>query len=175
MGKYLVFLLLLTSCANPKKLHRMMDKLPFHAADECAQRFPIKERIDTLMVEDTALINAYLNEYHYMSQMIDSLLDAKCDTLYVDKIREKIKQIPCKPQIKYIIKTQESTAKLKVLQMECDKKQAELLATNNKIAADCNALKDRNVKLKHRINLLLLIIVFLAGWVLRKPILKIIK
>lgn len=148
----------------------MMDKLPFHAADECAQRFPIKERIDTLMVEDTALINAYLSEYHYMSQMIDSLLDAKCDTLYVDKIREKIKQIPCKPQIKYIIKTQESTAKLTALQIECDKKQAELVTINNKIVTDYNALKDRNVKLKHRINLLLLIIVFLAGWILRNPI-----
>ena len=150
----------------------MMDKLPFNAADECAQRFPIKERIDTLMIEDTALINAYLSEYHYMSQMIDSLLDAKCDTLYIDKIKEKIKQIPCKPQIKYIIKTQESTAKLEVLKNDCDKKVAELSQINTKIVTDYNELKERNTKLKTRINWMWIVIIILTIFSFRRQIFK---
>jgi len=149
-----------------------MDKLPFNAADECAQRFPIKERIDTLMIEDTALINAYLSEYHYMSQMIDSLLDAKCDTLYIDKIKEKIKQIPCKPQIKYIIKTQESTAKLEVLKNDCDKKVAELSQINTKIVTDYNELKERNTKLKTRINWMWIVIIILTIFSFRRQIFK---
>lgn len=175
MGKYLVFLLLLVSCANPKKLHRMMDNLPEATAKECADRFPIKETIETVTIVDSALLRQYEIEFQYMAQMIDSLLIENCDTMYIDRIKEVIKKIPCKPETKVIIKTQENTAKLKVLQNECDKKQAELIAINNKIVSDCNALKDKNVKLKHRINLLLLIIIFLAGWTLRKPLLKIIK
>jgi hypothetical protein len=175
MGKYLVFLLLLVSCANPKKLHRMMDNLPEATAKECADRFPIKETVETVTIIDSALLRQYEIEFQYMAQMIDSLLIENCDTMYIDRIKEVIKKIPCKPETKVIIKTQENTAKIKVLQNECDKKQAELMAINNKIVSDCNALKDKNVKLKHRINLLLLIIIFLAGWTLRKPLLKIIK
>ena len=172
MIRYILILCFFASCANPKKLHKMMDKLPFNAADECAQRFPIKERIDTLMIEDTALINAYLSEYHYMSQMIDSLLDAKCDTLYIDKIKEKIKQIPCKPQIKYIIKTQESTAKLEVLKNDCDKKVAELSQINTKIVTDYNELKERNTKLKTRINWMWIVIIILTIFSFRRQIFK---
>lgn len=175
MGKYLVFLLLLVSCANPKKLHRMMDNLPEATAKECADRFPIKETIETVTIVDSALLRQYEIEFQYMAQMIDSLLIENCDTMYIDRIKEVIKKIPCKPETKVIIKTQENTAKLKVLQNECDKKQAELMAINNKIVSDCNALKDKNARLKHRVNLLLLIIIFLAGWTLRKPLLKIIK
>jgi hypothetical protein len=150
----------------------MMDKLPFNAADECAQRFPIKERIDTLMIEDTALINAYLSEYHYMSQMIDSLLDAKCDTLYIDKIKEKIKQIPCKPQIKYIIKTQESTAKLEVLKNDCDKKVAELSQINTKNVIEIQNLKDKNSKLLIRNIWMWVIIIALTLFSFRRQIFR---
>lgn len=153
----------------------MMDKLPFHAADECAQRFPIKERIDTLMIEDTALINAYINEYNYMSQMIDSLLDAKCDTLYIDKIKEKIRQIPCKPEVKYIIKTQESTAKLTALQIECDKKQAELVANLNKSVTQLQNIERKNAKLQVRNIWLWLIIVLLTIFSFRRQIFNLIK
>jgi len=172
MIRYILILCFFASCANPKKLHKMMDKLPFNAADECAQRFPIKERIDTLMIEDTALINAYLSEYHYMSQMIDSLLDAKCDTLYIDKIKEKIKQIPCKPQIKYIIKTQESTAKLEVLKNDCDKKVAELSQINTKNVIEIQNLKDKNSKLLIRNIWMWVIIIALTLFSFRRQIFR---
>jgi hypothetical protein len=140
----------------------MMDKLPTAAAKECAQRYPIKETIDTVKYEDTELLRAYEDEFRYMSEMIDSLLSAKCDTLYIDKIKEKIRQIPCKPQIKYIIKTQESTAKLQVLQNDCDKKVAELSQINAKNVTELQIIKGKNDKLQTRNIWLWVIIVLLT-------------
>jgi hypothetical protein len=140
----------------------MMDKLPVAAAKECAERYPIKETIDTVKYEDTELLRAYEDEFRYMSEMIDSLLSAKCDTLYIDKIKEKIRQIPCKPQIKYIIKTQESTAKLQVLQNDCDKKVAELSQISAKNATELQLIKGKNDKLQNRNIWLWVIIVLLT-------------
>jgi hypothetical protein len=145
----------------------MMDKLPNAAAKECAQRYPIKETIDTVKYEDTELLRAYEDEFRYMSEMIDSLLSAKCDTLYIDKIKEKIRQIPCKPQIKYIIKTQESTAKLQVLQNDCDKKVAELSQISAKNATELQFIKGKNDKLQTRNIWLWLIIILLTIFSLR--------
>ena len=144
-----------------------MDKMPIDAAKECAQRYPIKETIDTVKYEDTELLRAYEDEFMYMSQMIDSLLNAKCDTLYVDKIKEKISKIPCKPEIKYIIKTQESTAKLEVLQAECDKKQAELVTNLTKSVTELQFIKGKNDKLQARNIWLWLIIILLTIFSLR--------
>ena len=144
-----------------------MDKLPIDAAKECAQRYPIKEKIDTIKYEDTELLRAYEDEFRYMSEMIDSLLSAKCDTLYIDKIKEKIRQIPCKPEIKYIIKTQESTAKLAVLQAECDKKQAELVTNLTKSVTELQFIKGKNDKLQARNIWLWLIIILLTIFSLR--------
>jgi hypothetical protein len=146
----------------------MMDKMPMDAAKECAQRFPIKETIDTVTVEDLELLKAYEEEFMYMSQMIDSLLNAKCDTLYVDKIKEKISKIPCKPDVKYIIKTQESTSKLEALQAECDKKQKELVTNFNKSVTDFHALKDKYDKLQTRNIWLWIIVVLLSIYSFRK-------
>jgi hypothetical protein len=167
MGKYLVFLLLLTSCANPKKLHRMMDKLPEAAAKECAERYPIKETIDTVKYEDTELLRAYEDEFRYMSEMIDSLLSANCDTVVIDRIKEVIRKIPDKPQIKYIIKTQENTAKLQVLQNDCDKKVAELTQISTKNATELQIIKGKNDKLQTRNIWLWLIIILLTIFSLR--------
>jgi hypothetical protein len=153
----------------------MMDKLPEASAKECSQRFPIKETIDTVTIEDREIIEAYEEEFKYMSQMIDSLLSAKCDTLYIDKIKEKIRQIPCKPEIKYIIKTQENTAKLAALQAECDKKQSELVTNFNKSVTDYHALKDKNAKLQIRNIWLWIIIVLLTIFSFRRQIFNLIK
>jgi hypothetical protein len=121
MGKYLVFLLLLVSCANPKKLHRMMDNLPEATAKECADRFPIKETVETVTIVDSALLRQYEIEFQYMAQMIDSLLIESCDTVYQDKIIEIIKNIPGKPQVRQITKIQENTAKQQVILDSCQK------------------------------------------------------
>lgn len=146
----------------------MMDKLPEASAKECAQRFPIKETIDTVTVEDLELLKAYEEEFQHMAEMIDSLLNAKCDTLYVDKIKEKIRQIPCKPEIKYVIKTQENTAKLIALQAECDKKQAELVTNLNKSVSELQFIKGKNDKLQTRNIWLWVIIVLLSVYSFRK-------
>jgi len=68
-------------CANPKKLHKIMDKLPEATAKECAERYPINETIETVTVTDTALLHQYEIEFNYMAQLIDSLLSANCDKL----------------------------------------------------------------------------------------------
>jgi hypothetical protein len=175
MGKYLVFLLLLASCANPKKLHRMMDKMPIYAAKECAQRYPIKERIDTVQYEDTELLRAYEDEFNYMSQMIDSLLNAKCDTLYIDKIKEKILKIPCKPEVKYIIKTQENTAQIEALRLECDEKEKQFIATNTKIETELQIIKEKNAKLLSRNIWMWLIIILLTLFSFRRQIFNLVK
>ena len=152
-----------------------MDKLPIDAAKECAQRYPIKEKIDTIKYEDTELLRAYEDEFRYMSEMIDSLLSAKCDTLYIDKIKEKIRKIPCKPEIKYIIKTQESTAKLAALQAECDKKQSELVTNLTKSVTELQFIKGKNDKLKNRNIWLWLIIILLTAFSFRRQIAKFIR
>ena len=146
----------------------MMDKMPIDAAKECAQRFPIKETIDTVTVEDLELLKAYEEEFQYMTAMIDSLLNAKCDTLYIDKIKEKIRKIPCKSEIKYIIKTQESTAKLAALQAECDKKQSELVTNLNKSVTELQFIKGKNDKLQTRNIWLWIIVVLLSVYSFRK-------
>jgi len=174
MGKYLVFLLLLVSCANPKKLHRMMDNLPESAAKECAERYPIKETIETLTVTDTALLHQYEVELNYMAQMIDSLLSANCDTVHIEKIKEVIKKIPCKPETKYIIKTQENTAKQQVIIDSCDKKINDLSQINTKNATELQEIKDKNAKLIVCNNWLWIIIILLLMFIFRKQIAKIV-
>ena len=152
-----------------------MDKLPDATAKECAQRFPIKETIDTVTVEDREIIEAYEEEFMYMSKMIDSLLNEKCDTLYIDKIKEKILKIPCKPEIKYIIKTQESTAKLAALQMNYDRKLDALSQINAKNVTELQNIERKNAKLQTRNIWLWVIIVLLTAFSFRRQIFNIVK
>ena len=175
MSKYLYLsvLYLLVSCANPKKLHKMMDKLPVAAAKECSERYPIKETIQTITEVDTSLLHQYEVEFNYMALLIDSLLSANCDTVHIEKIKEVIKKIPCKPETKVIIKTQESTAKLQVLQNDCDKKVAELLQINTKNATELQFLVLKNEKLKTRNIWMWLIIIALTLFSFRKQIFRI--
>jgi hypothetical protein len=174
MGKYLVFLLLLASCANPKKLHRMMDNLPEATAKECADRYPINETIETLTVTDTALLHQYEVEFNYMALLIDSLLSANCDTVHIDKIKEVIKKIPCKPETKVIIKTQESTAKLEVLKNDCEKTIKSLSQINTKIVTDLQKIELKNEKLKTRNKWMWVVIICLSIFSFRRQFAKLI-
>jgi hypothetical protein len=174
MNKYIFFLFFLASCANPNKLHKMMDKLPEATAKECADRYPIKETIETVTVTDTALLKQYEIEFNYMALLIDSLLSANCDTVHIDKIKEVIKKIPCKPETKVIIKTQESTAKLEVLKNDCDKTIKSLSQINTKIVTDIQKLELKNEKLKTRNRWMWFIIVCLTIFAFRRQIAKLI-
>ncbi len=151
-----------------------MDKLPEATAKECADRYPIKETIETVTITDTALLHQYEVEFNYMALLIDSLLSANCDTIHIDKIKEVIKKVPCKPITKVIIKTQESTAKLEVLKNDCDKTIKSLSQINTKIVTDIQKLELKNEKLKTRNRWMWFIIVCLTIFAFRRQIAKLI-
>lgn len=106
---------LFTACVTPKKLNRIMNKLPKETAKECAVRFPIKETIDTVTIIDSAMLQAYEMEFVYLYSMLDSLLGNQVD----DQTKKEIvtifqeKKVPV-IKYKYITKVQESTAKCQV-------------------------------------------------------------
>jgi ATP-dependent Zn protease len=152
----------------------MMDNLPEASAKECSERYPINETIETITVTDTALLHQYEVELNYMAQMIDSLLSANCDTVHIEKIKEVIKKIPCKPETKYIIKTQENTAKQQVIIDGCDKKINDLSQINTKNATELQEIKDKNAKLIVCNNWLWIIIILLLMFIFRKQIAKIV-
>lgn len=111
----LIILIFFASCATPKKLDRLMDKLPEAAAKECAERYPVKESIDSVILVDSAMLKNYESEFMVMASLIDSLLSAKCDTVAKIKIKELIKTLPAKVQTKVITRTIENTAQIQVL------------------------------------------------------------
>ena len=175
MGKYLVFLLLLASCANPKKLHKMMDKLPVASAKECSTRFPIKETIDTLVLSDSVILQAYQDEYGRLNLVIDSLLNAGCDTLYIEKIKEVIKTLPAKTNTKIVVKTQKSTAELQVVKDSCDALFKGVMAVNENNSITINNLTNKNSKLRGQNTWLWIVVILMAIWMNRKRILSLLK
>lgn len=174
MYKYLFFLLLITSCANPKKLHKMMDKLPEASAKECADRFPIKETIEEKIIVDSSLLNQYEIEFQYMAHLIDSLLLENCDTVQIEKIKEVIKKVPCKPEIKVITKIQENTAKSKAIIDSCDKEFKKVNLILNDANQKVKELTDRCNKLNRQRDNLFWLIVLLIAALFRRPLLRII-
>jgi len=174
MSKYLLVLVLFVSCANPKKLHKMMDKLPEATAKECDQRFPIKETTDTLTITDTALIQAYEQEYLRVLLMLNDLMNKGCDTIVREKIKEVVKTLPAKTTTKVVVKTQESTAKLQVLKNDCDKTIKSLSQINTKIVTDIQKLELKNEKLKTRNRWMWFVIVCLTIFAFRRQIAKLI-
>jgi len=175
MNKYIFFLFFLASCANPNKLHKMMDKLPEATADECAYRFPIKETIQTITEVDTALLHQYETEFNYMAMLIDSLLSANCDTVHIDKIKEVITKIPCKPITKVIIKTQENTAKQQVIIDSCSKVSKDLNDKLDKQTQISNELTAKLNKVKGQRNWLIWLVIALLFWTFRKVIALLIR
>jgi hypothetical protein len=162
-------------CANPKKLHKMMDKLPEATAKECDQRFPIKETTDTLTVTDTALVKAYEEEYLRVLLMLNDLMNKGCDTIVREKIKEVVKTLPAKTTTKVVVKTQESTAKLQVLKDSCDKLVKEFVTINQNNTIVIDNLTKANGKLKNHNNWLWLIVILLLIWIFRKQILSLAK
>lgn len=175
MYKYLFFLIFIVSCANPNKLHKMMDKMPEASAKECAVRFPIKETIETVTIADTALLNQYEIEFQYMAQMIDSLLIANCDTVKVEKIKNVITKIPCKPTVKYVIKTQENTAKQQVIIDSCQKLSSKLYEKLDITTRKLDLMTDKSDKYKRQRNRYFWLLIALLIWSLRKPIALLLK
>lgn len=175
MIRYLIIVILLFSCSNPNKLHKMMDKLPEASAKECAQRFPIKETIETVTVADTALLHQYEIEFEYMAGLIDSLLSANCDTVKVEKIKQVITKIPCKPTVKYVIKTQENTAKSQVIIDSCQKMSSLLNKKLDNEIKKVNLLTDKCDKYKRQRDELIWLVIISIILTFRKVIIRFIK
>jgi hypothetical protein len=153
----------------------MMDKLPEASAKECSQRYPIKETIETVTIADTAMLQQYEIEFQYMSYLIDSLLSANCDTVIVENIKQIITKIPCKPTIKYVIKTQENTAKSQVILDSCQKLSSLLHKKLDKEIDNVSRLTAKCDKVKGQRNWLIWLVIALLIWTFRKVIIRLIK
>lgn len=153
-----------------------MDKLPKATAIECSQRFPILETSDTLTVYDTALIKAYEMEFGYLYYMLDSLLGKQIP----DSTKKEIvtifrdKKVPV-VKYKYITKTQENTAKVKVILDNCEKMSSLLNKKLDIATKELAASKGKCYKVKNQRNSLLWLVILLSLWILRKPIIRLIK
>jgi len=131
------FWIALFSCSTPKRLNKVMNKLPEAAAKECAARFPIKETIDTVIVVDSTTLEAYEMEFVYLYSMLDSLLGGEVS----DSVKHEIvtvfqeKKVPV-IKYKYITKTVENTAKYQVLLDSCNKISKDNLSKIDKITKE---------------------------------------
>ena len=172
MLRFIVISLLFVACSTPKKLNKLMNKLPEATAKECNQRFPIKESTDTMLVIDTNLLRAYEDEYNRLNIIIADLVNKGCDTVYRDKIKEIIKQLPSKTETKYIVKTQESTAKLQVIKDSCDALIEECIRETVKKDDELFKTKYRLTRVKDTRDLLWLAVIVMAIVIFRKPLSK---
>lgn len=167
----IVGLFSILACNTPKKLNKIMNKLPEASAKECAVRFPIKETIDTVTVLDTTLIKAYEMEFGYLYSIVDSLLGEQVH----DSVKREIvtifqeKKVPV-IKYKYITKVKESTAKSQVILDSCQKLTIQLQAKLEKQAKQIEDLQAKADRYKESRNLLYWWIAFLLLIVFRKPI-----
>ena len=172
--KFCFFWFIIYGCATPNRLNKIMNKLPEAAAKECSERYPIKETVDTLIIQDTALLNQYEVEFNYIYSLLDSVLSKNCDTVKIEKIKEIIKQIPAKPETKVIVKTVENTAKQQVIIDSCQKLTSQLNASLNKEKGKVEKLSEDCAKYKKQRNSSYWWILLLLLLLLRKPLAKLI-
>lgn len=158
-----------------KKADKYLDKNPKFAAKQCAERYPIIEKTDTVKVENKTLLDAYEAEYAMMYSMIDSLINAKCDTVYREKIINVIKRLPAKPETIYIYKTLESTARLDTLRLAAIRREAILTQENADLKADLYKLKDKIANKNKWLLWLWLVVILLSVYSLRRQIFKLIR
>lgn len=172
LNKYILILCLFASCATPKKLDRLMNKLPEAAAKECAKRYPVKESIDSIIVVDSAALKNYENELFLLWKQLDSVLSIGCDTITKVKINEIIKTLPTKTETKVITRTVENTAKYEVLKNDCDKTIKSLSEANTQNVMKLHQLELKIEKLKRRNIWLWLIIIALTVFSFRKQLIR---
>ena len=177
--KYTIILLaLFAACTTPKKLNKVMNKLPKAAAKECAARFPIKETTDTVTIIDSAMLQAYEMEFIYLYHIVDSLLGSQVD-IGTKKEIVKIFQEKKVPVIKYkyITKTVENTAKIQTYKdsftVVIDELSQDVKEKHNEyLEASFQYVQEREKAEKYKIqrNLNFWWILFLLLALFRKPI-----
>jgi hypothetical protein len=177
MKNFILFIGLFSiiGCANPKKLHKMMDKLTEATAIECSDRFPIKETIDTVEVMDTTLLKIYEQELYSLWRQLDSVLNGKVEDSIKTVIKTIIKDNPVEViKYKHIVKTKENTAKLEVLKNDCNKTITSLSQINTQNVTKIHKLELDNGKLKTRLSWMWIIIIILTVFSFRRQIAKLI-
>ena len=170
-----VFCMMLQSCLLSKKLDKFFDKKPVLAAQKCAEKFPIKETIDTVIVVDSATLQAYELEFVHLYLMLDSLLGNEVS----DSVKREIvtvfqeKKVPV-IKYKYITRTLENTAKIQVVKDSLTAQINDLNDNYSKITDEYLKEKEKAEKYKKQRNINFWWIVLLVVFIFRKPILKII-
>ena len=186
MNKHIAFCVLLVtlfSCTTPRKLNRVMDKLPEAAAKECAARFPIKESVDTVIVIDSSFSKAKEMEFSYLYYTIDSLLGKQVH----DSIKKEIvtvfqeRKVPV-TKYKYITRVQESTAKSQVILDSCNKMSSllnkKLDTLNEKLVVATGKLQlmtEKSDRYKSQRDRSYWWILLLLAALFRRPIFRIVK
>jgi uroporphyrinogen-III decarboxylase len=176
MNKHIAFCVILVtlfSCTTPKKLNRVMDKLPEAAAKECSVRFPIKESVDTVIVIDSSFNKAKEMEFSYLYYTIDSLLGKQVH----DSIKKEIvtvfqeKKVPI-IKYKYITRIQESTAKQQVILDSCNKMSSLLNKKLDSITQKLSVTTEKSNKYKSQRDQLYWWLLLVIAILFRKPILR---
>ena len=174
---FIVFVIaILSSCMTAKKADKFLDKNPEFSAKQCAERFPIKETIDTLTVYDTTLIKAYEMEYGYLYHIIDSLLGKQVS----DSTKKEIvtifqdKKVPV-VKYKYITKVQESSAKVQVIRDSCQKMSTKMSAKLDSISKQLTATQEKCQKYKGQRDNYLWILILFAIALFRRPLARVIS
>jgi hypothetical protein len=86
MLKYLLIILLFSSCVTTNKVKRYLLEHPVKAAELCLEQFPQENKTDTVrVVKDSLVIN----------KSIDTVYEWLTSTKYIDKVsfKDKIKEI----------------------------------------------------------------------------------
>jgi hypothetical protein len=174
------FGVLFAACNTPKKLNKVMNKLPEASAKECSVRFPIKETTDTVTVIDSAMMQAYEMEFVYLYSMLDSLLGGGVS----DSVKREIvtvfqeKKVPV-IKYKYITKTVESTAKLQVVKDSLttiiDELAEDVKEKHNEYIAtyyDYTIEREKAEKFKRQRNSLYWWLLLLIGLLFRRPVVR---
>ncbi len=169
-----VFCIMLESCLLPKKLDKFFDKKPVLAAQKCAEKFPIKETIDTVIVVDSSTLQAYEMEFVYLYSMLDSLLGHQVS----DSVKREIvtifqeKKVPV-IKYKYITRTVENTAKIQVIKDSLTAQINDLNDNYSKITDEYFKEKERAEKYKKHLKIHYWWTLLLLVFIFRKPIIQI--
>jgi len=167
VGGLLLVVSMATSCLPNRKFAkavRTMDSDPEQAAWYCAIKFPVK---DTIIYRDSVTYDTIINE-NYIH-----------DTATIHDTTTITNTSPAKTLVKTVYKVKEivreNTAKVQALEYALSDA-TKLIAKKDAQVDECQKESNEWKGLaKKRFWWLLLIIAAVVGWVLRKPLMKIIK
>lgn len=162
-----VMLLIATSCLPNRKFAKavgVMNDHPDQAAWYCAIKFPVK---DTIIYRDSVTYDTIYDTNYFV------------DTTTIHDTINKIVSSPAKTLVKTIYKVKEivreNTAKVQALESSLIES-TKIISRKDDEVKECQKKSNEwEATAKKRFWWLLLLIAAIAGWVLRKPLMKMIK